>query len=236
MKKIMILSVVLLFTYAGGATAGVLYSDATGDVAVPGNPFPHIDIASVDVSNTATDLIFTINLNGDPVATDWGKYMVGIDSTAGGDPVGNGWGRPIGMSSGMDFWLGSWVDGGNGLELRNWNGSSWDLQAASYNPVPPLATPTKTSSSVTLTVPLGYLGLGVGSTFQFDVYTSGGGGGDGAVDALGIPTPSITDWGNNYNSGANVQAYTVVPEPGTLTLLALSVVLATAGLVSKRSR
>ncbi len=206
MKKFMISSLVLLFTYTGSATAGVLYSDATGDVVVPGSPFPHLDIASVDVSNTATDLIFTINLNGDPVATDWGKYMVGIDSTAGGDPVGNGWGRPIGMSSGMDFWLGSWADGGNGMELRNWNGSSWGLQAASYNAVPPLATPTKTSSSITLTVPLGYLGLGAGSTILFDVYSSAGGGGDGAVDALGIPTPSITDWGNSYNSAAMSRA------------------------------
>ena len=87
----------------------------------------------------------------------------------------------------MDFWLGSWVDSGNGLELRNWNGSSWGLQAASYNAIPPLATPTKNSSSVTLTVPLGYLGLGIGSTFVFDVYSSGGGGGDGAVDAVGNP-------------------------------------------------
>jgi hypothetical protein len=234
MKKFTILSVLALFACANGATAGVIYNDATGDVAVPGNPFPHIDITSVDVSNTATDLVFKINLNGDPIATDWGKYMVGIDSAAGGDPVGNGWGRPIGMSSGMDFWLGAWADGGNGMELRNWNGSSWNLQAASYNAN--LATPTKTTSSITLTVPLGYMGLGVGSSFLFDVYTSGGGGGDGAVDALGIPTPSITDWGNPYNSGNNVQSYTVIPEPGTFTLLVLSVVLATAGFGAKRSR
>jgi hypothetical protein len=236
MKKFMVLSILALFACANGATAGVLYSDATGEVIVPGSPFPHIDIASVDVSNTVTDLIFKINLSGDPVATDWGKYMIGIDSAAGGDPVGNGWGRPIGMSSGMDYWLGCWVDSGNGLELRNWNGSSWGLQAASYNAIPPLATPTKNSSSVTLTVPLGYMGLGIGSTFLFDVYSSGGGGGDSAVDALGNPNPSISDWGNPYNSGNNVQSYTVIPEPGTLSLVALSVVLATIGQAAKRSR
>src|SRR4029079_6378945 len=116
---------------------------------------------------------------------------------------------------------------GNGLELRNWNGSSWNLQAASYNAN--LATPTKTTSSITLTVPLGYMGLGIGSSFLFDVYTSGGGGGDSAVDALGVATPSITDWGNPYNSGSNVLSYTVVPEPGTFTLIALSIALATIG-------
>src|SRR5215813_11806625 len=202
--------------------AGVIYNDSVGDVAVPGNPYPHIDITSVDVSNTATDITFKINLNGDPIATDWGKYMVGIDSVAGGDTAGNGWGRPISMSSGMDYWLGAWADSGNGLEVRAWNGSAWTLQSASYNAIPPLATPTKTTSSISLVVPLSYLGLGPGSTFSFDVYTSGGGGGDSAVDALGNPNPSITDWGNAYNSGANVRSYTVaVPEPGTLTLVAL---------------
>jgi hypothetical protein len=162
--------------------------------------------------------------------------MVGIDSTAGGDPIGNGWGRPIGMSSGMDFWLGAWADSGNGLELRNWNGASWGLQAASYNAVPPLATPTKTSSSITLTVPLGYMGLSGGNIFFFDVYTSGGGGGDGAVDALANPNPSIANWGDSYNSGNNILTYVVVPEPGTLVLLALSVALAMAGRGAKRSR
>jgi hypothetical protein len=196
-----LLAGVLLLKIVGAASAGQLYNDTSGDVIVPGSPFPHLDIASVAVSNTATDLVFKINLNGDPVATDWGKYMIGIDSTAGGDPAGNGWGRPIGMSSGMDFWLGGWADSGSGLELRNWTGSSWGLQAASYNAVPPLATPTKTSSSYTVSVPLAYMGLGIGSTFSFDVYSSGGGGGDSAVDALGNLSPSISDWGNPYNSG-----------------------------------
>jgi hypothetical protein len=212
--------------------SAAFYADAVGDVAVPGNPFPHIDIASVSVSNTATDLSFTINLDGNPVATDWGKYMVGIDSVAGGDAVGNGWGRPIGMSSGMDYWLGSWVDSGNGMELRTWNGSSWFLQAASYNAIPPLATPTKTTSSVTLTVPLNYVGLVPGDTIKFDVYTSGGGGGDGAVDALGNPTPSISNWGDYYNSGNNVLSYTVVPEP--TTILMWGVILASVGIVVNR--
>lgn len=204
----------------GPPALGATFFDTVGDVVVPGSPFPHLDISSVAVSNTATDLVVTINLAGDPVATDWGKYMVGIDSTAGGDPAGNGWGRPIGMSSGMDFWLGSWVDSGNGMELRNWDGIAWNLQAASYNAN--LATPTKTASSVTLTVPLSYMGLGVGSTILFDLYSSGGGGGDSAVDALGNPAPSITDWGNPYNSGSNILTYTVVPEPASIALVGLA--------------
>jgi hypothetical protein len=229
------LTVLLLQTFASVATAGTLYNDTVNDVIVPGSPYPHIDITSVDVSNTATDIVFKINLSGDPIATDWGKYMVGIDAVAGGDTASNGWARPISMSSGMDYWLGSWADSGNGLEVRKWNGSSWDLQSASYNAAPPLGAPTKTNSSITLTVPLNYLGLGAGSTFKFDVYTSGGGGSDSAVDALGNPNPSIADWPNPYDSGSNVVSYTVaVPEPAALILLALSA-LAIVGLRAKRS-
>jgi hypothetical protein len=234
-NKLTILSVLLLQTFATAAMAGILYNDTVGDVAVPGSPLPHIDITSVDVSNTATDLVFQINLNGDPIATDWGKYMVGIDSVAGGDTVGDGWARPISMSSGMDYWLGAWADSGNGLEVRKWNGASWDLQSASYNAAPPLAIPTKTTSSISLVVPLSYLGLSAGNSFTFDVYTSGGGGTDSAVDTIGNPNPSITNWGDPYDSGSNVQSYTVaVPEPATLTLVALSA-LAIVGLRGKRS-
>jgi hypothetical protein len=213
---------VALLSLVSQAAKATSYGDATGDVIVPGSPFPHIDIVSVDVTNDATKLTFKINVAGDPVATDWGKYMVGIDSAPGGDPANNGWGRPIGMATGMDYWIGSWVDGGNGAENRNWNGASWGLQSATYNPNPDSLAISKDNSSVTLSLNFAGLGLGNGSTIFFDVYSSGGGGGDGAVDALGNPSPSISDWGNYYNSGSNINSYTlVVPEPASISLLAL---------------
>jgi hypothetical protein len=225
----------LLAAMAVGPPAlAITVNDATGEVVVPGNPFPHLDISSVQVTNNATDITFKINLVGDPVATDWGKYMVGIDSVAGGDTVGNGWGRPISMSSGMDYWLGSWVDGGNGMEVRNWDGAAWQLYAASYNPVPPLAAPTKDSSSVSLTVPLSYMGLNVGDIFFFDVYSSGGGGGDSATDALGNPNPSINDWPGPYDTGQMFNTYRVVPEPASLALVSLAG-LAVLGVARRRA-
>lgn len=230
----LLLCATLLAAVAVGAPAqAITINDATGEVVVPGSPFPHLDISSVQVTNTATDLVFKINLVGDPVATDWGKYMVGIDSVAGGDTAGNGWGRPISMSTGMDYWVGSWVDSGNGMEVRNWDGAAWQLYAATYNPVPPLAVPTKDSSSVTLTVPLSYLGLNVGDIFFFDVYSSGGGGGDSATDALGNPNPSINDWGGPYDTGSMFNTYLVVPEPASLALVSLAG-LAVLGVARRR--
>lgn len=192
------------------------FADSTGETISSGN----LDIASVEVNNTATALTFKINLAGDPIATDWGKYLIGIDSVAGGDPAGNAWARPIRMSSGMDYFVGSWVDFGNGAEIYKWSGASWGLQSATYNPNPDALAISKDSSSVTITFNYAGLGLIAGNSFNFDVYTSGGGGGDSAIDALGNPAQSIANWGDAYDSGQNVKTYTiqVVPEPTTIAL------------------
>jgi len=197
------------------------YSDSINDLGATFSGFPHLNIASVQVNHTATDLTFKINLAGDPVATDWGKYMIGLNTVTGGDSAGNGWGRPISMP-GMDYWVGAWVDGGNGAEVRNFSGS-WGLQSATYGANPDAVNVTKDSSSVTIQLKYAGLGIVAGTPFLFDVYSSGGGGADGAVDALGNLGTSITDWGNSYNSDTMVASYTIpaVPEPTALTLLGL---------------
>jgi len=208
----------LVSTLVASPALSATYLDATGETIFGS----FLDISSVQVNNTATTLTFKINLMGDPVATDWGKYMIGIDSIPGGDVAGDGWARPIRMSSGMDYWVGSWVDSGNGAEIRNWTGA-WNLQSATYNPNPDALAISKDTSSVTLSFNFAGLGLSPGSTFYFDVYTSGGGGSDSAIDALGNPAQSIADWPNPYDSGGNVLAYTIqaVPEPSSLGLLGL---------------
>jgi hypothetical protein len=218
MKKTILSTAAVIAVLGGSQLGATTFGDAIGDQGA-GNTDGIMDITSVEVTHTATDIQFKINLNGNPTVTDWGKYCIGIDSVPGGDPVGDGWNRPIGMNSpsGMDWWVGSWVDGGNGAELRPWSGASWGLQSATYGANPDNLSIFKDASSVT--IKFAYAGVGL-STFAFDVYTTGGGGGDGAIDALGNPGITIANWGDYYNSGSLVNTYTV-PEPATYAFVGL---------------
>jgi len=210
----------VLCATAGLASAAV-FNDALGE-NFDGNA--HMDIKSVEVTNTLTDISFKITLNGTIAnPTDWGKYCVGIDSVAGGDtgnPVGNPWGRNIRIGSGMDAWIGSWVDGGGGVQPFTFNGS-W-TQNGQFSPV-------LGSDNTTLTVPLASLGLVPGQAISFDVYTTGGGGGDSANDALGNPAQTINDWQVPYDSGTNLVSYTIaVPEPASMGLIGMGALAALA--------
>jgi hypothetical protein len=229
-RNLFLLAIVACSSTAYGAT----YADAVGDTFT-GAGGGILDIVSLEVTNDATDLSFTFTVVGDVIATDWGKYMIGIDTGAGGDTAGNGWNRPITMNpAGMDYWIGSWTDWGNGAELYTYGGS-WSLSEATYN-APPNNDISfgKTTNTVTVTIPLANLGLGVGDSFAFDAYSSGGGGGDGAVDALSSNSQSITDWGNSFNSpgDSGLRVYTVVPEPMTLGLFGLGTLM--MGLACRR--
>lgn len=215
-----------------GVANGATYNDAIGD-EFTGAGGGILDIVSMDVTNDATSISFTFTLSGDIAATNWGKYMVIIDSTAGGDTAGNGWGRPISMASGADIWLGGWADGGpgDGVENRGWNGAAWQLNGATYNGTPGL-TVVKTTNTITYSVLLADVGLSVGQVILFDGFSSGGGSGDGAIDSAANPDFSVFGWGDAYTAGGSnpVLTYTLVPTPGAAGLVGV------AGLVAMRRR
>ena len=210
------------------AFAAQTYTDAIGETFISSSGT--IDFVGAEVSNTATDLVISLKVDGNVGTTDWGKFMIGIATTkTDGTTSGNGWGRPISLSApsgkGMDFWTGAWVDGGGASQLYKYTSGtptgSWSNIGSSNQQIGTYATG---KSLLTYTYSLATLGVTVGDTIYFDAYSSGGGGGDGAIDALANSAQSISAWGGSYtSSGSNLNSYTLVPEPSTGMLMGLGV-------------
>jgi len=210
LKKLTLVATLLASVTLSQPAAATVYPDATGEAAFGGGI---LDIASVEVSNDPTDVIFKITLVGDINATDWGNYMIGVDTITGGDASanGNGWGRPIQMTNGMDYWIGSWASGSGGAQLWTYSGT--------WNNTGPAPTVNKSQFIQTVRLPFANLGLSTNSgnnVFNFDVYTSGGGGGDSAIDALSRATQSVANWGDAFST-TNVLTYTIIPVDDTPT-------------------
>lgn len=202
---------------AATASHAVLFDDANGDVLVPGNPFDHIDIDSVEVTNTLSDITFTLNLVADPVATNWGKYNIVIrNSNASLDTNARNtaWGRNYGLLGGANAFIGSWTDQATNNQQQWTYSGGWNLVSTVTN--------VANGTSLSFTASLADLGIVVGETIVFDAVTTANGGDDTAVDSLSGVAP--TEWGQYVElEGFN---YEVVPEPATMTLLGLGAIAA----------
>ena len=209
-------------TIVGASAQPTPFNDAIGDINVDGNTNPGngtLDIVKMEVTDTVDDIIFTMTVNGNITATDWGNFMIGIaNQKTAGSQIGNGWARPINMNAGgangMTHWIGSWVNGGGGAQLWAYTGSgtdggtgnNWNNTGGIKAIVPSAAT----QSTITYTVTKASLGVATGDTIVFDAYSSGTGGGDGAIDALSNPNVTISTWSGNYTSQApTISSYTL---------------------------
>ena len=209
-----------------GVSKATIYGDSTGE-NFTGAGGGILDISSVEVTHNATDLIFKINVTGDLNAADWGKYMIGLDTIPGGDTTGNGMGtthQHVKRHGLLDRFPGRTA--ATVCRFINTPVHGRKIGASGLfagGPAVPGLSITRTASFLTITTPQSLIGVGPGSTICFDVYTSGGNGGDSAVDALGNPAQSISDWGIAYNTGTQYVTYTIpsVPEPAMATLLGL---------------
>ncbi len=204
----------------------VVFSDATGDLnsAFLSNNVNY-DLTSLEITNTATSISFKLTTAGTDITDpSWEKFNIIIrngSSNLDTSATGNGWGRNYSLAGGANGFIGGWVDGGGGFEARTYNGSSWDLNGATYNGTAGLSMAIS-GNSVTYTTTLASLGLNLGDTFTFDGISTAGGGSDSALDVISTNTATVSDWGVNYTSNSNL-TYTVsaVPEPTTIAGLAL---------------
>ncbi len=206
MKKLLATA---LMVGIGLAASADLYTDSVGDT-FPG--IAHIDIVSAEITDDETDIFFSITTNGDIALAGWGNFMVAISTEAGGDTA-NPWVRPITFTTPINYWVGTWSDGGGGSQFWSYDGSAWELDSATDNY-------SISGNTVSFSLPLASLGLGPNETIEFDIFSSGTGGNDGAIDSLADPNETISTWDGSYES-TTMLSYTTIPEPGTIALLAI---------------
>ena len=227
MRKGLVLLVMGLLATA--ASADVIATDPAGD----GFGIGIMDLLQLDANTVGTDLALTLTINGDVNATNWGKYLVFIDTGPGGgasqfpnsDPPtndANPWVRniAIGTSHLADYFIGSWVDSGGGSQFWQFTGvgsPQWSTSAGAGLVINPGAI-----STLQYTVPLASLGVGPGSTIYLEAVSTGGGSYDSAIDTVNAPS---NDWNAvNWQDQASIMnssPYTITPEPASLALLVL---------------
>jgi autotransporter-associated beta strand protein len=227
------------------SSAVQIYTDSTGDYAggsatapPPGDSYQ--DIASVVITNDATNIFFQINLaasdggHATNITTDttqsYGKYQIGLETVpgAGNTAVSNPY-NPIGISTGMNYWIDNWTnqttggtvaapDTGDG-QVFNYTGGAWAQVAGNglAGDVPGNTAFTQTTlgtTSVTTSVSLAALGLSVGNNFNFDVWTTYDGG-SGAVDALDSGAAATSESSATYVNPYAPTPYDAATAPGT---------------------
>jgi hypothetical protein len=225
--------------FLASKASATTYTDALGD----NYGGPEVDISNVVVTNDGTNINFMINLNPaasiGPSANHYANYEIGIQEGGGaggqtaingsfgtGDPtVGNPYGNAVGISTGENFFIGSFLDGSSysgGAQLYSYNSVSGWTQVGGTASVTEVYSGTP---STDFSFPLSALGLSVGSTFNFDVWTSFGSP-QSAYDALdnnGEGPGAAPYSGGTYDSatvpGSVLASYTVVPEPASMAII-----------------
>jgi autotransporter-associated beta strand protein len=231
----------------GVSKAVSTYIDSTGDYAGGSATAPpagdsYMDIASVVITNNSTNIFFQINLatsdggHATNITTDttqsYGKYQIGLETMpgAGNTAVSNPY-NPIGISTGMNYWIDQWTNQTTGGTMANpdtgdgqvfaYSGGAWTQVAGNGLATDVAGNPqflqtTLGTTSITTSVSLAALGLSVGNSFNFDAWSTYDGG-VGAVDALdsgpNATSESSSTYINPYSSP--VTPYDSATAPGS---------------------
>ncbi len=190
-----LLAMALIGSVATSAFAAK-FGEAPGDLNAPMTTYgnPNADLLGVEITNDQTNLYVTFTTNSTDITNpNWIKLNMAMRKSGGFLDNGSnvGWGRAFGISGGANMFLGGWVDGGGGVEARQYDGTAWPLSGASYDGISGMSVAIN-GGSVTYTIPLAIYGLAIGDTFVFDATTTGGTDPDGAWDPISITTGQIT--------------------------------------------
>ena len=203
------------------------------DQAGDGNGNANMDLLELYAASDPTYLYVAFTINADIVATDWGKYMVYIDTdnTDNSGATSDAWGRNVVVVNTMhlpEYTVNCWVDsppfGIDHFQFVPWDGTQWDWGAAGQ---PAAAALTGGSPSVIeWSIPWTQLGS-PGGTIYLEVWNTGGGATDNAQDTINNPAEdwNASDWSTQATL-QNSAAY-LIPEPGTILafgLVALAII------------
>lgn len=232
-----VLGLAAVAALAGAASAHTTYLDPFGmssdvDPFFLNQGFHHLDLAAAEVFNAGGVFQFEVLVDADIAATNWGKFLVAIDTIPGQGRTDNAWGRNVQWGGGADFFVGSWVDGGGGAEVYGANPGGWSLLGATYNPGPqPLSVDLSDAAAGVwrLTLNQALLGVTPGQIIGLDIVTTAGGTTDPGVDHLSLGTIATPDWNTGSVGGAFLE-YEVEPAPGSIAVLGI------AGLIAGRRR
>jgi len=193
-----------------------MYYDPTGDIAT-GNP--NLDITQVDISDNGTDLV--VRLTVDDLNADWGKYLFFMDAWDGGSGDNdNPWGRDISGLSGMDIFVGSWIDGGGGgASAYEYGGGGWGDLPFTVSVWVDWDNNTIQWNFYDFVAGLTSAGI---TGFDFEAATTGGNWGDPAIDLIGAEGTQ-PGWGGGSHSIDRLHYdFSTIPAPSALALLAMA--------------
>ncbi|MCA9288647.1 MAG: hypothetical protein KDA05_08680 [Phycisphaerales bacterium] len=232
-----LLCVAAVAAAAGIASAHTTYLDPFGassdvDPFFLNQGFHHLDIVAAEVENESGAFNFDIVVDADIAATNWGKFLIFLDTVPGGR-TDNPWGRAITSGAEADFYIGGWADGGGGAELYRATPTGWEFVSnASPGNAAGLHVRLTNASAGVYHVGVGDHAIGnpaVGSHIYLDVATTGGTGGDPGVDHLSLGSIATPNWQTGSMSGDFLE-YEVEPAPGSIAVLGI------AGLMAGRRR
>jgi hypothetical protein len=178
-----------------------VYSDASSDLF--DNGLANLDITSVEVTNDASNITFTVTTRS---FSDWTKYLIGIRTAVASlsSSTGNAWSRPASYAEGINFQIAAWVDGATPTaQYIAYTSGAWNWGASTTATMDLTQT---AANKVSWTVSLASLGLVLGETIKFDAGTSGGDG-NGFIDALSTSNLTTTGW-QTASTGGPLLSYT----------------------------
>ena len=230
-----LLCVAAVAAAAGIASAHTTYLDPFGassdvDPFFLNQGFHHLDIVAAEVENESGAFNFDIVVDADIAATNWGKFLIFLDTVPGGR-TDNPWGRAITSGAEADFYIGGWADGGGGAEIYQVVGGAWTLIGATYSTFPGAGVDLTNAAGGLWNVSVNESVFGVtpGQIIGLDMVITAGGTTDPGVDHLSLGTIATPDW-NTPSVGGAFLDYEVEPAPGSIAVLGI------AGLLAGRRR